>query len=242
MSIADEITRLQTAKSDLKTAIEEKGVEVGDGTIDTYAQKVSEISSGGLENNPLEYANILHEAYKGVIFPDGYELTLNVPNVNDFVDIFRATKGIKKVVLKSENAENSVAFNYMFYQSANLETVDLTEFKPKLSGKMELCFTYTPIREILGEFDVSEVTSAHLTFNHCKNLVTVTPKANTINVPISFAQSPNLSDLSIQSIINGLADLTGGDTQTVTFHATVGAKLTNEQKATITAKNWELAY
>ena len=47
MSIATEIQRLRTAKADIKTAIEEKGVEVGNGLIDTYAEKISEISGGG---------------------------------------------------------------------------------------------------------------------------------------------------------------------------------------------------
>lgn len=47
MSIANEIQRLQSAKADIKNAIEEKGVTVGDGTIDTYAEKISQISSGG---------------------------------------------------------------------------------------------------------------------------------------------------------------------------------------------------
>lgn len=47
MSIATEIQRLQTAKAEIKSAIEEKGVEVGNGLIDTYAEKISEISGGG---------------------------------------------------------------------------------------------------------------------------------------------------------------------------------------------------
>ena len=47
MSIAQEIQRLQSAKANIKTAIENKGVTVGVGTIDTYAEKISEISSGG---------------------------------------------------------------------------------------------------------------------------------------------------------------------------------------------------
>lgn len=47
MSIANEIQRLQSAKADIKSAIEQKGVTVGDGTIDTYAEKISEISGGG---------------------------------------------------------------------------------------------------------------------------------------------------------------------------------------------------
>lgn len=46
MSIATEIQRLQTAKADIKTAIENKGVTVGDGTIDTYANLISQIIGG----------------------------------------------------------------------------------------------------------------------------------------------------------------------------------------------------
>lgn len=46
MSIATEIERLQTAKADIKTAIENKGVTVGDKTIDTYAELISKITSG----------------------------------------------------------------------------------------------------------------------------------------------------------------------------------------------------
>lgn len=63
-----------------------------------------------------------------------------------------------------------------------------------------------------------------------------------IKVPISFANSGHLSDESIQSIINGLADLTGTTSQTLTFHNIVGARVTEEQKATITSKNWALVY
>lgn len=47
MSIVTDITRIMNAKADIKTAIEEKGVEVGDGLIDTYAEKIAEITGGG---------------------------------------------------------------------------------------------------------------------------------------------------------------------------------------------------
>ena len=59
---------------------------------------------------------------------------------------------------------------------------------------------------------------------------------------IAFSGSSLLSADSVQSIIDHLKDLTGATAQTLTLHATVGAKLTEEQKATITAKNWTLVY
>lgn len=49
MSIATEISRLQTAKSDLKTSIENKGVTVPSATtLDGYAALVDQISGGGI--------------------------------------------------------------------------------------------------------------------------------------------------------------------------------------------------
>ncbi len=48
MSIASEITRLQTAKADIKTAIEDKGVTVPSAaTLDDYADYVDAIQTGG---------------------------------------------------------------------------------------------------------------------------------------------------------------------------------------------------
>ena len=46
MSIASEINRIKNAKSSIKEAIENKGVAVGDGTIDTYAAKINAIETG----------------------------------------------------------------------------------------------------------------------------------------------------------------------------------------------------
>lgn len=85
------------------------------------------------------------------------------------------------------------------------------------------------------------VTSAVSMFNNCNALEDITI-GGSIEISLSFAQSSLLTDESVQSIIDHLADLTGATTQTLTFHATVGAKLTDEQKATIASKNWTLAY
>ena len=51
MSIASEITRLQTAKANLKTSIEAKGVAVpASATLDAYPAYVDAISGGGGSN------------------------------------------------------------------------------------------------------------------------------------------------------------------------------------------------
>lgn len=63
-----------------------------------------------------------------------------------------------------------------------------------------------------------------------------------ITKDFSLSRCSNLSAESVQSVIDHLADLTGQTTQTLTFHATVGARLTEAQKTSITSRNWTLAY
>lgn len=46
MAIYDQINRIKNAKAAIKTAIEGKGVLVGNGTIDTYAKKINKIQQG----------------------------------------------------------------------------------------------------------------------------------------------------------------------------------------------------
>lgn len=59
---------------------------------------------------------------------------------------------------------------------------------------------------------------------------------------ISFSNNNNLSSASVQNIIDTLLTITDGVARTITFHATVKGKLTDEQKATITqTKGWTLA-
>lgn len=62
-----------------------------------------------------------------------------------------------------------------------------------------------------------------------------------IKVPISFATASSLTDETIQSIIDGLADMTGVTTQTLTLTTAVVSKLTEAQLETIRSKNWQVA-
>lgn len=64
MSIASEISRIQGAKSDLKTSIEAKGVPVPDATkIDGYAALVDQISGGG--STEVEENDVIFIDYDG---------------------------------------------------------------------------------------------------------------------------------------------------------------------------------
>ncbi len=265
MSIATEIQRLQSAKADIKTAIENKGVTVGDGTIDTYAEKISEISGGGSG----DYDQGFEDGKNSVVQLDRYLKSATFTSLNMF--------GTKEAVLNFDSITNSLA--NLFYcdtEEKRNNTVehltincpalvisisqilycqypytDLTLKRLTLNVDTQNCsnyknaFTHQRALEIIDgkPLDYSNVTASNINgFSNCVALVEVRFVANSIKYSISFANCSELSTETIQSIIDGLADLTGGTAQTLTLHATVGSKLTDEQKATITAKNWELVY
>lgn len=70
MSIATQIQRLQTAKADIKTAIQNKGVTVpSNATIDTYPTYVSQITSGGGVDTNIK--NYIEGRSSRLVIPEG---------------------------------------------------------------------------------------------------------------------------------------------------------------------------
>lgn len=101
MSIATEISRLQTAKADIKTAIEAKGVTVpSSAKIDDYATLVGQIQTGGGSLN-LTTLNVTPTTSAQQIIPtspvDGYD-EVNVAAVTSAIDNNITAGNIKKDV------------------------------------------------------------------------------------------------------------------------------------------------
>lgn len=144
------------------------------------------------------------------------------------------------IVSKPDETEYPITdLREMFYYNTttrelylNIDTSKVTNF----SNILQL--NYTGLNHIYGEIDCSSSGQSINGFNG-NNLVTITFKAETIKSSIAFSAASKLSDESIQSIINGLAQVETA--QTITFHANVKAKLTEEQIAVINEKGWTLA-
>ena len=104
-------------------------------------------------------------------------------------------------------------------------------------GCFNQCYELQTIRKI----HVTETVDFPSAFASCTALENI-EFDGTIGKSIQFAQSKILSAESVQNIIDHLMTITDGVARTVAFHADVKAKLTDEQKATITTtKGWTLA-
>lgn len=135
---------------------------------------------------------------------------------------------------------SQVTYCYMTFRLSKLITAPPLDLSNCANGTSWLFGQCANLKEIKTVTVSEQVTYSNFVFS-CAALEKIT-FAGTIGQALNFQWSPLLTNESVQSIIDHLKDLTGATAQTLTFHATVGANLTDEQKAAISAKNWTLAY
>lgn len=149
-------------------------------------------------------------------------------------------KGIlekRGIVMDISNTTETHSLFYGMLDNTRLPKVDYSH----IPGRHYQIFANSPKLEEIEEYVVSETSDFVNVFTNCPSLSKI-KITGTIGNAIAFPQSSLLSAQSVQSVIDCLKDLTGAATQTLTFHADVGARMTPEQKATIIAKNWTLVY
>ena len=160
MSIATEISRLQTAKADIKAAIEAKGVTVPNNvTLDTYDTYVSQISGGGGTNKfdslvdgsitsvtETDLANVT--TTKNYAFAYCTSLTqLNIPaNISSIGK--RAFAGCTALTTVTINSNNTGLTSLPEYAFSGCTTLTSFTFGPAIASLGEHCFYNTGLTSI----------------------------------------------------------------------------------------------
>ena len=219
--------------NDIGNAIREKtgGTELI--PLKEMAGAIKNIVSG---QNLFEYATQPTNVYTSSPFPDGSEFEINLPIVTNITGLFWATKGLKKITVKGNDAGNLVMIDYAFRELPSVETVDLSGFNCKVKRANQVFYLSRKLKNILGVLDFSEAAAYNNPFLYCEALEEVRFKTNSIKFSISFVHSSKLSAESVQSIIAALSIVETA--QTLTLHSSI--VLTDEQKAQISSKNWTL--
>ena len=152
------------------------------------------------------------------------------------------------VVLDLSNCTNTNrAFNRIGTAGDTMDDPDYAAIIPELvlrkSANIAEMFGYANVRIIRKIIlnDQGDQDTSTMFHGGCVNLEEIRFEG-VIGKNLRLQWSSKLSNESVQSIIDHLKDLTGATAQTLTFHATVGANLTDTQKAAISAKNWTLVY
>ena len=189
------------------------------------------------------YNNAFPQGWNDVTFQPKYDFKVTegqqmfqYSSIEDLAGILR-NRGI---TLDLSNATN---IYMMFYWAKSLKTIPSVDTRKSTRTDLYYLFGSSPKIESIEKVILKDDGSQ--TFNGTfaqDNALKEVRFEGVIGNNISFAESSFLSNESVQSIIDHLKDLTGATAKTLTFYATVGGKLTAEQKATITAKNWTLVY
>ena len=191
------------------------------------------------------YVRSISGAFQKNTFPTGTNFVLNVPNLSLSVNegnlnyTFRSTTGLESIILKCTTRGVAMHAHGAFSRCSDLKFLDLSEFNTTFGVSTDVFYSCSKLEEIRGEIE-NTTTNWTLWFASCVKLREVRFKANSIKGAFTIAQSPLLSAESVQSIVDGLADMTGGTSYKLDLHADVKAKLTEEQLATIAAKNWTM--
>ena len=206
MSIANEITRLINAKADIKSAIEAKGVAVGDETIDTYAGKIAEISGGG--DNPLYYATSLNNIFSGATFPENHSIVIKLGKQVPMSSAFYNAGNLENITIIADDKESkALSYSGFTWYAYKIKKVDFSQYgiiKPTTISRM--FYQNYPLKSIIGKFDLSENKDTFQWLNACSNLEVIEFVPNTIKISTPFNWCPKLNETSIQSIIDGLYD------------------------------------
>lgn len=236
MAIAEKLTTIAENQQKVYDAGYEKGKAEGGGG--SYEEGYEQ---GKIDGNTLLYAKSLANAFRDAEFPSGYEITITAPQFGGRAQqCFSGTKGLRKITMNTPLDVSYIMYNFIYYATDieelvfpdGIHIVDWNYFATNVNT----------LKSVIGRLDPSGMASNSICFVGCTALEDISFMPGTIEGAISFNKSSKLSAESVQSIIDGLADLTGKTTQTLTLHATVGGNLTDAQKASITAKNWTLAY
>ena len=153
----------------------------------------------------------------------------DVSGVTNMQNVFRGCSQLQTINVSNWDVSSVTTMHSMFRFCTQLQTLDVSNW------------------------DVSGVTTMHNMFSECPQLQTLIGNrtiddvlANNISalngLKVALSLSFTILDrASLRALINGLADLTGQTTQTLTIGPTLRAKLTEEDIAITTSKNWTIA-
>ena len=121
MTTAENLNRIIQAKSDIKQAIENKGVTVGDMTIDGYAAKINEIPQEVTGGGKWVIPNGMKFGHSNLTEIDVYNMDFS--NITDFSEMFSFCRNLISIDVSTLNPSNSDNIHSMYYNCENLTEI-----------------------------------------------------------------------------------------------------------------------
>lgn len=239
-TIAENLQEIIDIKSNIKTAIENKGVDMSNTTFGDYANKIGEIS-GGVAKIDVGGLGLKFGYSTFTTIPDVFDFS----NITDMSNMFYGCRNLTEIPLfDTSNVENwSSAFR-------NTYKPIIPEFNTRVARDFTYLFYYSYIENI-PELKCGYVNSMDNAFYNCMYIINVGGfkdfgkafTSSTGNRTLSIKDSASLTYESCMNIINKVYDLnntTYDDTATIRLHSTPFSLLTSDDIAIATNKGWTI--
>jgi surface protein len=257
MSIVDKLQTIQNIKENIKTAINNKGGNVGD-DFTQYSAAIDSLSTGGITKIDVAETGIKfgNSTFKEI--PDFYDFS-NVTNMSDLFDSCRNLTSIPQ--LQTGNVTN-MSYMFSFCDSLTsipqLDTSNVTNMYAIFYGCSSL--------QTIPQLDTSNIKDMGCMFQNATNLISL-PALNTTKVTnissyfgtkniekltdvggwiglkinwkddYGLVKCPNLTYQSCVNILNGLADVTELGSRTLKVHQNF-LDAVGDEISIGTSKNW----
>lgn len=155
----------------------------------------------------------------------------DISNASTLYAMFWYCRMLKHIDVSNWDTRNVNDFNAVFRGCDALQKIDLTRWDASntTSAGNYGMFNQSGVISIIGDYTIDDVVQNNIS---CLNGLTVS---------FNTGNPTNINRASLRALINGLADLTGQTAQTLTIGNTNIAKLTEEDIAIATSKNWTIA-
>ena len=220
--ISEKLNIIKSAKNDIKSSIENKGIEVGDISINEYASKIDEIAINDcsylFSNNSRigEHQKILklcknitksnHLFYKSADLTGEVDLTnYDYSNCDSLSGMFQECTNVKTVKFGNYDTSKVNNINYMFYKCHNLENVNINALNTtnvtKLNCMFDECAKLKAVD--LSNFNTTKVTTMQYMLKGCSSLTEIDVSnfntTNCSNLSYLFYGCSNLTEIDISN-------------------------------------------
>ena len=173
-TVSENFNRIIQAKNDIKTAIENKGVFVGDVTIDHYADKIASIPQE-VNSNKVILPNKTKFSGSTDTFID--TAAMDASNITQMGNMFSYCINLTSLDVSNWDTSNVTDMRSMFYTCQNLTSVGdlsnwVTSNVTNMRTMFEGCYNLTSVGD-LSKWDTSKVVDMYGMFGTCQNLTSV---------------------------------------------------------------------